>query len=378
MLKYALRYTPLLVLVLLLVPLRFYLAGNILPPGQYPANPRGNKLLSSDHSQELYGIAGLPDGEVWAVGGIVTLEPATRGNNGSFKVPSGGTILHFIDNSWAVEHVRGPLNQPLLSISLDSAQDGWAVGLAGTLVHYDGTRWSIRPGPTHLTQNLLSIKMLSAQNGWAVGSSGTILHYDGKQWIDMQSPTTLDLHSIAFTSPKEGWAVGNSGTILHYHDGRWDLLHPVPTSQTLNAITMLSADEGWIVGNQGTILHDRNGSWESVHPAGYYQNPAGYQAGDFSMVAMSSLRSGWIAGAQHLLTYRSEAWIEAPPIGDPLGISSDTKLSNISITAMFLAPDGASWAVGNVALDDEKNTPGLGVILTYQAGSLRISKITGL
>jgi photosystem II stability/assembly factor-like uncharacterized protein len=361
MLKYALRYAPLLILALLLVSLRFYMEGNAGYSGQGKQNPAF--LPRSALSLVLYSIVAQPDGDIWAVGGSFSTQPATPGTSGNFPVPSRGIILHYSNNGWSAVRVAGQLRLPLLSVSLDSPEDGWAVGWAGTLVHYDGYEWSTRPGLANSNQNLLGVAMLSPTDGWAVGYSGTILHYDGKQWMQVPGPTTVDLHGVAFSSPEEGWAVGDSGTLLHYRNGMWSIVSPAPVSSTLNSLIMLSTNEGWAVGNQGTILHYRDGIWENVHPASYYQNPTSYPLMDFSGVAMSSIRSGWIAGGQHLLTYSSETWVEPGNVMHSL--NEAYPISNLSLDAVALSSTGEIWVVGTIANDDPKTYSSIGVILHY-------------
>ena len=215
--------------------------------------------------------------------------------------------------------------------------------------------------------------MLSPSDGWAVGYSGSILHYDGKQWKQVQSPTRVDLHSVAMPSPQEGWAVGDSGTILHYRHGAWSLVTPAPTGNTLNSVSMLSSSEGWAVGTHGTILHYRDGTWENVHPANYYRNSSVYQSVTFFGIAMNSIRSGWITGGdQRLLTYSSEAWIEPDNrisfSGN--GKAPQTTLNDLSLYAIAVSPSGEGWAVGSMnSYNKIDNTI---AILHYQDGKWNV------
>jgi hypothetical protein len=210
--------------------------------------------------------------------------------------------------------------------------------------------------------------MLSPSDGWAVGYSGSILHYDGKQWIQVQSPARVDLRSIAMSSPQQGWAVGDSGTILHYHNSTWSLVSPSPTNNTLNSVSMLSTSEGWAVGAHGTILHYDDGTWESVHPASYYRDPYIYKSVDFFGVAMNSIRSGWIIGDQHYLTYSLEAWIEpgvnSATFSGTSGKSSDVSSVLVILYSIAMSPSGEGWAVGGM----NSNNANVVVILHYQSG----------
>lgn len=375
--KYALRYAPLLILALLLIPLRIFMVGSVHQAGkalQYAAFPPYPASSSFNHYTAFYGVTMLSSGDTWAVGGSFSAKP-DESRTARPLLPSSGMILHYASNTWVAANITQPLRVPLLSVSLDSPQDGWAVGLNGTFVHYNGNEWSIVPGPANFNRNLLGVIMLSASDGWAVGYSGSILHYNGKQWTQVPSPTTVDLRSIAMPSAQEGWAVGDSGTILRYHAGTWSIIRPSPTSSTLNRVSMLSTNEGWVVGRQGTVLHYRDGTWESVHPAAYYRSPSTYQSVELFDVVMNSIHSGWIAGGQHFLTYSSEAWIEQGNVVNSIkGQSPGMTLNSFNMYAIAMSPTGKGWAVGGLYSYKSDNE---GVILHYQSGKWDISLIVG-
>lgn len=334
MLKYALRYLPLLGLLLLLIPWHLYMASwtNQSTAAVWsPYNP----------GSALYGVTMLSSNDVWAVGGSFEQQESQPRERIIYAVS--GVILHYTDGAWAV--VDTP-QKPLFSVSLDSPRDGWAVGYGGILVHYDGKTWSTVTGPANFNSNLLGITMTSPENGWAVGYGGSILHYDGQQWTAYPSPTTADLRAIAMPSPQEGWAVGDSGTILHYHAGTWSLVKSAPaTSNALRSISMLSADEGWTVGDNGTILHYRgeDGVWEGVYRA------PGLQSIQLVGVAMSTVRAGWIVGEQQFLTYRSEVWTGPESVSCPIGGKTPVPGTYLSLYGITMAGSGEGWAVG--ALD---------------------------
>jgi hypothetical protein len=63
----------------------------------------------------------------------------------------------------------------LASISMVSADEGWAVGRQGAvaiIVHYQGGKWSRVYESSGYSEPLSSIDMLSASEGWSVGSMG--------------------------------------------------------------------------------------------------------------------------------------------------------------------------------------------------------------
>jgi photosystem II stability/assembly factor-like uncharacterized protein len=365
MLKYALRYAPLLVLALFLIPWRIYTEGNV---GQFlPSRSQVSSLSGSGSA--LQSVAILSPNDVWSVGGSFATQCNAQTKTGCSATPVSGTILHYSNNAWAV---AGSAAQPLLSISLDSPSDGWAVGYTGTFVHYDGHAWAMLAGPAHFNQSLFGVAMLSPSNGWAVGNSGSILHYAGRQWTLVSSPVSLDLRAIAMPSPQEGWAVGVNGTILHYQNGAWGVAHS-PTRNTLNSVSMLSTTEGWAVGEQGTILHYRaeDGSWESV-----YRNPSFNQSVNLYGVAMNSVRSGWIVGEQQFLTYSEEVWL---PANVPINATSSNaqtsgkSLDSLNLYAIAMSRGGEGWAVGST------NSSGLNtiVILHYAGGTWSVSLTMG-
>lgn len=362
--KYALRYAPLFILALLLIPVNIYLtAGRIQP---YSASAPSYYQFSSPFrpGTALYSVAQLSSSDAWAVGGSFALQCEAQDKTRCLAVPVSGSILHYSDNAWVV---AGNAQEPLLSVSLDSSHDGWAVGYLGTLVHYDGNNWSTVSGPAHFNQSLFGVAMLSPSDGWAVGNSGSILHYNGKQWTSIASPTQFDLRSIAMPSPQEGWAVGVNGTILHYHNGTWQD-NSSPIKNTLNNVAMLSIAEGWAVGEQGSILHYRaeDGSWKQVS-----SNPKLDQSTNLYGVAMSSVRSGWIIGEQQFLTYTSEAWTVPDTLPTTSVKAPDINFYTLNLYSVTLAPTGEGWAVGSTG--NNNGGSGIIVILHYQGGTWSVS-----
>ncbi len=361
-LKYALRYAPLLILALLLIPLRI---SSIEKAQQHPDSSQQPIAASFSPGSALYSVTTTSNGEVWAVGGSFSIKSTT----GQFPLPASGLLLHYVNGRWIAATVTKPLRLPLLGVSIDSPRDGWAVGWSGTLVHYDGNTWSTISNVTHFNQNLLGVIMLSAVNGWAVGYSGSILHYDGKQWTQMPSPTQFDLHGISMLSTQEGWAVGASGTILHYYNRMWSVVSSSPTSNTLRSVFMLSTQEGWAVGDSGTILHYRNGIWERVYSINQYQNPSRYSSVDLFGIAMDSIRSGWITSNQHLLRYRAEAWRESD---ESISLLKEDKYSvsipgTLSLYSIATSPSGTGWAVGRV--NDDKIVSNTFIVLQRQGNT---------
>jgi photosystem II stability/assembly factor-like uncharacterized protein len=307
--RYALRYLTLIVLFLILLPLHNYLPdwsvkNNETSDTNTNTNTQNNLTISPSSftpGSALYGIVMPSPQEAWAVGGTFQLETEEHEQR---VVPKSGLMLHYQNGSWLA---GASFDEPLLSVSMSSPQDGWAVGYAGELVHYNGKIWQALSSPTNAI--LCSIVMLSADDGWATGYGGMILHFHNHQWEIVPSPTNADLLSLKMVSAQDGWVVGSNGTILHYNQGQWKTFNS-PTTQTLNDVSFLSAHEGWAVGDQGTILHYRDGVWSPVQ----LLSGSGYGEDTLLNVAVTSEQTGWIVGKQVMLTYNQEVWQVQNPV----------------------------------------------------------------
>jgi hypothetical protein len=211
-----------------------------------------------------------------------------------------------------------PANSTLDGVSMDSPVDGWAVGtvynapngMGGSknalLVHYDGHRWITSPDSANFARgNLISVSMVSADDGWAVGSqedashipvAGLLLHYTGGHWrkVDIANTGFMGGGKVQMMSASEGWLyapVGGKGSagretlIIYYHNGSWRLFSTLPGRAL---VSMLSVHDGWAV-NQMTnaILRYQNGAWSQVATA----------PGQPLVMAMVSPTEGWIAGS---------------------------------------------------------------------------------
>ena len=109
------------------------------------------------------------------------------------------------------------------------ATNGWAVGYKGTILHWNGSAWSAVTSPT--TNTLTSISMVSANDGWAVGlgatsTGGTFLRWNGSAWSIFDNPSTYPLYSVAMVSAADGWATTWSSAtwssvILRWNGSIW-------------------------------------------------------------------------------------------------------------------------------------------------------------
>jgi hypothetical protein len=273
---------------------------------------------------QLMGISMLSPDAGWAVGGsrgIGGQDTIIQYVNGAWTldraptalVPGNGALSARLAPAMPAEPQSGEGEPALLSVSMVSATEGWAMGLNDMLHYHDGT-WapvaypSLPSGSASSRPVMLSVDMISPTDGWAVGTpdgftegqgnNGVILHYLNGSWTLVSSPVEPDgLSSVAMVSPSEGWAVGGGGVILHYANGRWTQ-QTSPTTAGLNDVDMVSSTVGWAVGFS-TILQYANGKWTQV-----YSGPAPLNA-----VSMTSASSGWAVGAQgSILHYDGSTW----------------------------------------------------------------------
>jgi len=287
----------------------------------------------------------------------------------------------------AWNQVQDPSSGTLYSVSMDSPDDGWAVGayeddctsygsVEGTLMHWNGSAWD---WGTDSVDNISfrSVAMLSATDGWAVGyqcirtklnnipmanGESVIMHWDGSSWnvVNNDAPFTIDtLNSVAMLSATDGWAVGRAagiGAILHWDGHTWSPVSS-PTPCGLNSVAMVSADDGWAVGGKNiwstcsqtsVLLHWNGKVWSEI------VSPVSAQ---LSSVTMVSPDEGWAVGdAGVILHYTNFKNLSINKTGagtgtvtsNPAGIDCGTNCSysfdnNLSVTLTAKADTGSSF-----------------------------------
>ncbi|HET9110488.1 MAG TPA: hypothetical protein VFN78_06670 [Ktedonobacterales bacterium] len=291
---------------------------------------------------------------------------------------------------------------PIVAISMDMADDGWAIGAtqpsngsrddSAVFYHYDGSNWRlaqvVKGFSIQSRYVSSSIKMLSPTDGWVFSdTSNTVLHYDGTSWRQVTiAPNGGRVMALDMESPAGGWAAvqgpGNTPqdalSFLRYDGQQWTRDAGVITLSGLDlnqlVITGISAaTEGdvWAVGYafapppQGTgteaavglIFHRVGGVWQL---ASRLNAPTMAVANIFPRgILMLSPTSGWIVGDSSqimttnevggssitmtethalLLHYNGVQWA---PVSAPLSTPSDSdQLSQIVATA----PDSA-WVM---------------------------------
>jgi hypothetical protein len=343
-----------------------------------------------------------PD-EGWAVGNT---SPYYNSSNpplqsGNYVQP---IILHYAHGRWTPEPLpdfahsalclvlASPgtcSNITLRSISMVSAQEGWAVGSTvppinladagrlALLLHYHAGTWTVE---NLQAVYLTSLYMRSVNDGWMIGDlispdgggPSEVLHYDGHSWAPISDPVVSRVTPYSITGEANGelWVSGvdysvsvgdgfdgNAPAVLLHYDGtRWSKVDPQIANGRLYGFAFVSPNEGWAVGelpntNQhkaaeedGLILSFQHGVWEKQ---ALVKAPPSQPYFSLTSVAMASPNEGWAVGKEGtLMRYSNGAWSMAQsPSGE-----------NLSSLTMVSASEG--WAIGDH-----------GVILHEQNGS---------
>ncbi len=200
----------------------------------------GNTAVAGGHTSVILHYNGARWAPVQAppVGGIGSLDmlSATDG-----WATGEGAILHYDGRQWSVFQ-QVP---QIIALSMGSASDGWAYGGSpsapdGTLLwHYNGKQWvqgpTITSGSLTRSANVYALSMDSATDGWAVGVEGSLissdnnsiplyLHYSQGHWTRAQGPN-VGIGGLTMLSADEGWATGYGGVLVHYLHGTWTQYH---------------------------------------------------------------------------------------------------------------------------------------------------------
>ncbi len=179
---------------------------------------------SGIYDNHLVEVAAASSGDVWAVGRYYS-QPNSSGSK--------TLIEHWDGSTWSVvtSPNSGIYDNELFSIAAISNGDVWAVGdyqlnssgfKPRTLIeHWNGSQWSIVPSPSVSTYEdyLQGVAAVSSSDVWAVGYYYTghiyetlVEHWDGTMWSVVPSPNSgthdNDLFGAAALPGGDVWAVG--------------------------------------------------------------------------------------------------------------------------------------------------------------------------
>lgn len=285
------------------------------PPGvdNLPGNwadvlPAGSRVLD---------VAVVSPTDIWAVGEVST---------GAAFV---SLQMHFDGRYWQRSPDQFPFVQ-LNSISMVSADEGWACGTTGdgkpVMLRYSGGHWrdataTMDTRVFKLPQaTLWKVEMASATAGWALGEAvgvnqpEQVFQYlkvgDTYKWEPIESLGDTALMGMSVVSDHEVWLVGYTGqatwrtviiritvtyiagssdsTASHWDTHSWDV-----GDGQLTSVSMLSSNDGWVGGadkdGAGILFQWDGQQWSPKHFV-----PDGHEAGMIGGVVMTGANMGWV------------------------------------------------------------------------------------
>ncbi len=208
-----------------------------------------------------------PD-EGWAVGSVSSTVSSSGGGavtpTPSQQSPESARalILHFHNCTWTPVATNYP-GARLSSISMDSANDGWAVGdtLGKPLaLHYTNGAWTsvMLSEQSTLQGNYGEVRMRSSDEGWIVvestnGQQGNIssglLHLAYGHWSTVNVPLKL-VADVLPVGQGEAWVAGDTSVspltpaLYHYQAGQWTSV-TLPPGVFIDRLRMDSPTDIW-------------------------------------------------------------------------------------------------------------------------------------
>ncbi|HKS70755.1 MAG TPA: zf-HC2 domain-containing protein [Ktedonobacterales bacterium] len=345
----------------------------------------------------LFGdVSMVSPNEGWALA-QVTKTPA--GTQSLYDV----TFYHYLNGIWTPVTVQttqdfseGGVSGFNGTISMDSANDGWAVAhnfnRFSVLLHYRGGTWSEVQG----APDIWTIQALAPNNVWAIsglndnGSLPSLLHYDGTNWTpqtvlglpDGKGALVVDVHML---SARDGWALVNladlhggsapnngpsssatvtpasgqptaavpspttppsppSGGSYSYTDtyglaqyagGMWTLKTTFSGGEFANfgPFAMVSDTEGWALG-QKIVAQNGITAGVPLHQLLYH-----YQNGHWSSTPVSVSGGGYITLESITMRSADDGWI----IGSQSNVRPGTTASNYQQQTILLHYSGGTW-----------------------------------
>lgn len=239
-----------------------------------------------------------PD-EGWAVGGVV--DPTTLEPGKSF-------ILHYHNCAWAPITASIP-DAGLASISMGSANDGWAVGSTSSgapfAMHCASGVWKpVTPPGADVFHGLFTYKavhMLSADEGWirvnlekdSQGNpTSALLHFANGKWSRVDTPFAV-MSTVLPVAPADAWVVGyatktaQAPDMYHYQAGKWTRM-AAPPGISIFTLRMVSPNNIWASGVkdarnssgfEAAVAHYDGSQWRQV-PVSASGNPEDVEAFD--------------------------------------------------------------------------------------------------
>ena len=237
---------------------------------------------TSNTTENLNSVYCVSSTDCWAVGdnGVVL-----HWDGVSWSSNIAPVVLRWNGATWANASGLLPAgaNQNLNSISMLSYADGWVVGDTGgngiapctnnraRILNWNGAAWPCN-ATSPSNRDLNSVSMVSANYGWAVGAAGSIVYWNGAAWAEQnaaQNITARELDSVHALATNEIWITGrdenaggrtcaNGSAIILRYTGAWSCQNTGAATRRYRSIFMFPdgtdigtvPDDGWIVGDR--------------------------------------------------------------------------------------------------------------------------------
>jgi len=193
----------------------------------------------SGTEQDLWGVFGFADDDIWVVGGDTDGDtPTILHNDGTGFVPV------------TLDDAQNP--QGARALFKVWGIDGrlWAVGQAGLIVEYTGGSWTRQSAGAEANDDFVSLWGTSTDNIVAVGgrSNARLATFDGTSWTTVAPSATGGLNAVFMDESESAVVGGVVGTIGRYAPGADD-------------ITLGDADTRWDI---HAIWGDGTGTYYAV------------------------------------------------------------------------------------------------------------------
>ncbi|MFT7518379.1 MAG: hypothetical protein ACI9MC_000510 [Kiritimatiellia bacterium] len=182
------------------------------------------------------------------------------GEPGDLTAVSATGIHRLSEGAWSFE--SNGFNHALRSLYVGSGGKAVAVGELGVVLVREGDVWSELANSSR--KGLVDVHG-SKDEIWMVGARGTVLRLEGGTVIEVESPTTVNLHGVWVASSGRVYVVGNNGASFMWDPdmppadddtdptpGGWEQL---ATGAQSNLYAVHGSDEEniWAVGNRGAV-----------------------------------------------------------------------------------------------------------------------------
>lgn len=224
------------------------------------------------------------------------------------------------DNRW-VRHPT-PTRTELLSVSVVSPRDAWAVGIGGAFLHFDGRDWQSVAGTA--ARSFRAVRMKNRNAGLAVGDN-RVRHYRRPHWGGFSAmvaiPRFTALARVGRHRSERFVAVGAGGAAVAFSGVGTSL---TADTEMTGTTADLSAVDGCrhrksqaIAVGSVALLREWNGAWRAVSP------PPEPLTDVVAQCRRGRIARAFAVGASglHVFDAASGQWTTRPVAGEPLALA---------------------------------------------------------